>query len=330
MKKFINNTKNIVDELLEGFALANPELVRVEQKRIVVNKDIENLHRVTVVAIGGSGHEPCACGFVGNGMLDVFVAGEIFTAPGVKPTLEALKIADRGHGILFVVLNHSGDMLTGKLAMEECKKLGMNVRLVVTQEDISNAPRSNASNRRGLVGCVPLFKIAGAAAAAGKSLDEVAEIAQQFADNMATLAVGVKGAVHPVTGNLLADLGEDQMEIGMGQHGEEGGGRQKMRSADDTAAIMIPALLRDLQIKDGEKIMLILDGSGATTLMELFIVYRKCVSLLKAKNIDIVANAIGELLTVQDAAGFQMCIARMDKNLLQLWNAPCKTAYFKK
>jgi dihydroxyacetone kinase-like protein len=330
MKKFINNTKNIVDELLEGFALANPELVRVEQKRIIVNKDIENLHRVTVVAIGGSGHEPCACGFVGNGMLDVFVAGEIFTAPGVKPTLEALKIADRGHGILFVVLNHSGDMLTGKLAMEECKKLGMNVRLVVTQEDISNAPRSNASNRRGLVGCVPLFKIAGAAAAAGKSLDEVAKIAQNFADNMATLAVGVKGAVHPVTGNLLADLGEDQMEIGMGQHGEEGGGRQKMRSADDTASIMIPALLRDLQIKDGEKIMLILDGSGATTLMELFIVYRKCVSLLKAKNIDIVANAIGELLTVQDAAGFQMCIARMDKNLLQLWNAPCKTAYFKK
>ena len=330
MKKFINNTKNIVDELLEGFALANPELVRVEQKRIVVNKDIENVHRVTVVAIGGSGHEPCACGFVGNGMLDVFVAGEIFTAPGVKPTLEALKIADRGHGILFVVLNHSGDMLTGKLAMEECKKLGMNVRLVVTQEDISNAPRSNASNRRGLVGCVPLFKIAGAAAAAGKSLDEVAKIAQQFADNMATLAVGVKGAVHPVTGNLLADLGDDQMEIGMGQHGEEGGGRQKMRSADDTASIMIPALLRDLQIKDGEKIMLILDGSGATTLMELFIVYRKCVSLLKAKNIDIVANAIGELLTVQDAAGFQMCIARMDDNLLQLWNAPCKTAYFKK
>jgi dihydroxyacetone kinase-like protein len=330
MKKFINNTKKIVDELLEGFALANPELVRVEQKRIVVNKDIENVHRVTVVAIGGSGHEPCACGFVGNGMLDVFVAGEIFTAPGVKPTLEALKIANRGHGILFVVLNHSGDMLTGKLAMEECKKLGMNVRLVVTQEDISNAPRSNASNRRGLVGCVPLFKIAGAAATAGKSLDEVAKIAQNFADNMATLAVGVKGAIHPVTGNLLADLGEDQMEIGMGQHGEEGGGRQKMRSADDTASIMIPALLRDLQIKDGEKIMLILDGSGATTLMELFIVYRKCVSLLKAKNIDIVANAIGELLTVQDAAGFQMCIARMDKNLLQLWNAPCKTAYFKK
>jgi dihydroxyacetone kinase-like protein len=330
MKKFINNTKNIVDELLEGFALANPDLVRVEQKRLVVNKDIENAHRVTVVAIGGSGHEPCGCGFVGNGMLDIFVAGEIFTAPGVKPTLEALKIADRGHGILFIVLNHSGDMLTGKLAMEECKKLGMHVRLVVTQEDISNAPRSNASNRRGLVGCVPLFKIAGAAAAAGKSLDEVAKIAQDFADNMATLAVGVKGAIHPVTGNLLAELGDDQMEIGMGQHGEEGGGRQKMRSADDTASIMIPALLRDLHIQNGEKIMLILDGSGATTLMELFIVYRKCVSILKAKNIDIVANAIGELLTVQDAAGFQICIARMDDNLLQLWNAPCQTVYFKK
>jgi len=260
-------------------------------------------------------------------MVDVSVVGDIFTAPGAKAAVEGIKIADRGHGVLLIILNHSGDMLTGSLAMEECEKLGINVRMVVTQDDISNAPRSSASERRGLVGCIPLYKIAGAAAAEGKNLDEVAAAAQRFADNMATLAVGVSGATHPVTGNLLAEFGPDDMEIGMGQHGEEGGGRQRLRSADDTAVIMLSALLRDLGIKSGEKIMLILDGTGATTLMELFIVYRKCCSYLSERNIAIAANSVGELLTVQEAAGFQMFAARMDDELLRLWNAPCDTPY---
>ncbi len=199
-----------------------------------------------------------------------------------------------------------------------------------SDEDIANAPRSNADDRRGLVGCIPTYKIAGAAAAEGKSLEEVAAVAQRFADNMATLAVAVNGATHPATGSLLADLGEDEMEIGMGQHGEGGGGRQPMKSADETAKIMLDGLLADLDIKDGEKIMLILNGTGATTLMELFIIYRKCVSYLKEKNIEIVANYVGELLTVQEQAGFQMFMARMDDELLHYWNAPCNTPYMKK
>ena len=129
---------------------------------------------------------------------------------------------------------------------------------------------------------------------------------------------------------MLADLGEDEMEIGMGQHGEGGGGRQPMKSADETAEIMVNALLADLSIKNGEKIMLILNGTGATTLMELFILYRRCEQLLKAKNIEIVANYVGELLTVQEQAGFQMFMARMDDELVRLWKAPCNTPYFKK
>ena len=201
---------------------------------------------------------------------------------------------------------------------------------VVTQEDIANAPRENADDRRGLVGCIPTYKIAGAAAAEGKSLEEVAEVAQRFADNMATLAVAVRGATHPATGSPLAELGEDEMEIGMGQHGEGGGGRQTMKSADETAEIMINGLINDLSIKEGEKVMLILNGTGATTLMELFIVYRKCEALLKEKGIEIVANHVGELLTVQEQAGFQMFMARMDDELLHYWNAPCNTPYMKK
>lgn len=329
MKKFINDPKNLTSELLEGFALANSDHVRLEEGCIVVSRALEDADRVTIVTEGGSGHEPAISGYVGAGMVDVSVVGDIFTAPGVRETVEGIKMADRGKGVLFVVLNHAGDMLTGDLAMKECETLGINVRKVVVQDDISNAPRENSDDRRGLVGCVPLYKIAGAAAAEGKSLDEVAEIAQRFADQMATLAVGVRGAVHPQTGSLLAEFGEDDMEIGMGQHGEEGGGRQPMRSADETALIMVSALLRDLGVRKGEKIMLILDGTGATTLMELFIVYRKCAELLKDKGIEIAVNKIGELLTVQESAGFQMFIARMDDELVRYWDAPCDTPYFK-
>jgi len=263
-------------------------------------------------------------------MIDVSIVGDIFTAPGPKACIEGIKLADKGKGVLFIVLNHTGDMLTGDLTMKQVAEEGLNVVKIVTQEDVSNAPRYDSDNRRGLVGVIPAYKIAGAAAAEGKSLVEVAEITQKFVDNMATLAVASKGATHPTTGIMMAELGDDEMEIGMGNHGEGGGGRQKMKSADETTEIMLKVLLKDLSIKPGEKLMLILNSVGATTLMELFIIYRKCEMFLKLMNIEIKANYIGELLTVQEQAGFQMFIARMDNELLDLWNAPCYTPYFKK
>jgi dihydroxyacetone kinase-like protein len=244
--------------------------------------------------------------------------------------VDAIKKADKGHGVLYVVLNHAGDMLTGNLTMRQLEGEDIKVIKVVTQEDVSNAPRSNSDDRRGLVGCIPVYKIAGAAAAQGKSLEEVAAIAQTIADYMATLAVAVRGATHPQTGQPLADLGEDDMEIGMGQHGEGGGGRQPLKTADETAEIMVQGLLNDLDIKDGEKVMLVLNGSGATTLMELFIIYRHCVEYLKGKDIEVVANFVGEWLTVQEQAGFQMFMARMDDETLGYWNAPCNTPYYQK
>ncbi|MGI6726912.1 MAG: dihydroxyacetone kinase subunit DhaK [Christensenellales bacterium] len=330
MKKFINAPENLTTELLEGFASANRDLVTLHPSNIVANNKLNDAQRVTIVTHGGAGHEPALSGFVGEGMVDVSVVGDIFAAPGPQAVIKAIKMADRGKGVLFVVLNHAGDMLTANLAMKQIEKEEINVVKVVTQEDISNAPREESDNRRGLVGCVPTYKIAGAAAAEGKSLAEVAAIAQRFADNMATLAVAASGATHPSTGSKLAELGDNEMEIGMGQHGEGGGGRQSLKSADETAEIMLNGLLEDLSIKSGENIMLILNGSGATTLMELFIVYRRCEQLLKEKGIKIVANYIGELLTVQEQAGFQMFVARMDDELLRLWNAPCNTPYLKK
>lgn len=330
MKKFINDPSRLVDELLEGYVLAYPEFARLAAPRLVINSDLENQDRVTIVSLGGSGHEPCAVGFIGNGMLDAFAAGEIFVAPDAQAVVRAIQAADRGKGVLLVALNHAVDMMSSQQAVDICRQQGIKVSRIVIQEDISTAPRSQAADRRGLVGCVPMYKIAGAAAAAGKSLEEVTSISQRFADQMATLVVGIQGATHPVTKKLLAEFADNDMEIGMGQHGEEGGGRQKLRSADDTAMMLLTALLRDLSIKDGGKVMLLLNGLGATTLMELFLVYRKCAAVLAERHIEITARHVGELLTVQDAAGFQMFLARMDDELTALWNAPCATAYFTK
>lgn len=330
MKKFINQPEDLAREVLEGLELSNSDLLRITDSNLVINKKLEEEDRVTIVTLGGAGHEPALSGFVGDGMVDIAVVGDVFAAPGPNTCLEAIKMADRGKGVLFVVLNHAGDMLTGNLVMKQVKKEGLNVRKVVTQEDIANAPRENSDDRRGLVGCIPLYKIVAGAAKEGKSLDEVAEIAQKFADNMATIAVACKGATHPSTGMVISELGENEMEIGMGQHGEGGGGRMEMRSADETSEIMIQALIKDLDIKDGEKVMLVVNGSGATTLMEMLIVYRKCHKILKEKNIEIVSNCVGEFLTTQETAGFQLFIARMDDELLRYFNSPCNTPYFKK
>jgi dihydroxyacetone kinase-like protein len=331
MKKFINDPDNLTTELLDGLAAAHADLLHRGEENMIISNDLATADRVTIVTQGGAGHEPAISGFVGKGMIDISVVGDVFAAPGPQACVDAIKLADKGKGVLYVVLNHAGDMLTGNLTMRQLEaEPEIKCIKVVTQEDVSNAPRENADDRRGLVGCIPLYKIAGAAAAEGKTLEEVAAIAQRFADNMATLAVAARGASHPQTGSWLADIGEDDMEIGMGQHGEGGGGRQPLATADATADIMVQALLNDIDIKDGEKIMLILNGSGATTLMELFIIFRECKKYLEAKNIEIVANFVGEMLTVQEQAGFQMFMARMDDELLGYWNAPANTPYYKK
>ncbi|SDX60323.1 dihydroxyacetone kinase subunit DhaK [Eubacterium barkeri] len=327
MKKFLNQPENITAELLEGLALSNPDLVEVMGNNLVVSKKLADADRVTIVTLGGSGHEPAIEGFVGEGMVDISVVGDVFAAPGYKACIEAIKMADKGHGVLFVVLNHAGDMLTGKKTMKEVEKLGLNVAKVVTQEDISNAPRSNSDDRRGLVGCIAVYKIAAAAAAQGKSLDEVAAIAQKFADNMATIAVAAKGATHPANGEVISSLGDDEMEVGMGQHGEGGGGRQTMKTADETAVIMADALISDLDLKAGEDVLVFINGSGATTLMEQLIVFRKTYKHLADKGINVVASWVGEILTVQETAGFQMFMARCDEQELKYWNAPCNTPY---
>ena len=327
MKKFINAPETITDEELEGFALAYGDILAVDG-HTVVSRALEGADRVTVVTYGGSGHEPAQKGFVGAGMLDIQVDGDIFAAPNGMAVFEAMKLADKGHGVLLLTLNYAGDQLAGKQAMKLAKKAGMNVRQVVTGEEIRYDP-AGEDNRRGLAGCVPLYHIAAAAAAEGKTLDEVAEIAQRYADSMASITVKSTDATHPQNGMSFGDLGEtDQMEIGAGQHGEGGGVRVPMASSAETVALIAPKLADHVGLTEGDKAFVMINGCGATTLMEQLILFKDTVAYLRGRGVEVVASMVGEILTVQESGGFQMNIAKWDDEFVRLWNTPAHTPVF--
>ena len=327
MKKFINDPKNLVPELLEGFTLAFSDKVRLNGTNTVVRATPKPAGKIRLVTLGGSGHEPGLSGFVGSGMLDVSIAGEIFAAPGAVKCIEALRDACADdESALLIVLNHAGDVLAGNIAMQAVEREGLKVRMLLTEEDISGPH----GDRRGLVGCVAVYKVAGAAAEKGASLDACFEVAQRMANNMRTLAVAVRTATHPATGQPIFELGDDEMEIGMGQHGEAGTGRMQLKSADETAEIMLDKLLQDLRVTEGEELLVLLNGAGATTLMELYLVFRRVAQLLASRKIRLVRSAIGEFITTQEQAGFQMMIARMDRELIELWDAPAQAPFFAK
>ncbi len=325
MKKFINDPVNLTQELLEGFAIAHADLVTVQSDKIVCRKKSKSASKVALVTLGGAGHEPALSGFVGEGMLDYSVVGDIFAAPGPPKVLEALRMSKRDAGTLFVVLNHAGDVMSANMAMEMAEKEGIRFKMLLTHEDIAPGANTPAEDRRGLVGCIPLYKIAGAAAEAGKSLDEVYALANRFGDSMATLAVAMKTATHPASGQAIFELADDEMEIGMGQHGEAGTGPSKILTADQTAEMMLSRLLAAVKAKAGDKVMVVINGAGATTLMEMYIVLRGCKKYLDKSGISLVASHCGEWLTVQEMAGFQMFVAKMDDEMIQYWNAPCST-----
>jgi len=330
MKKFINDPLDLTPELLEGFKIAHGDKIDVVSDKLVVRANPKDESKVAVLTLGGAGHEPALSGFVGEGMLDCSVVGDIFAAPGPPKVLEALRMLNREAGILFVVLNHAGDVMSANMALEMAEKEGIKVKMLLTHEDIAPGVDTPIEDRRGLVGCVPLYKIAGAAAEAGKSLEEVYEVAERFNQNMATLAVAMNSATHPATGDVLFELADDEMEIGMGQHGEAGTGPSKILTADETAKVMSSALISAVKATDGDKVMVVMNGAGATTLMELFIVLRGVKKVLDEKNITIVASEVGEYLTVQEMAGFQMFIAKMDDEMIDLWNKPADTPYMTK
>ncbi|HPD47638.1 MAG TPA: dihydroxyacetone kinase subunit DhaK [Anaerohalosphaeraceae bacterium] len=322
-KKFINHPDSIVSELLQGFALAHPKQVKLAANNLVVRASEKAKDKVAVVTLGGSGHEPALSGFVGEGMLDISVPGEVFAAPGPPRVIEAIRTANRPAGVLLVVLNHAGDVMSANVAMQMAKKEGLNVKQVLTHEDISAPSRQEPKGRRGLSGCLFVIKVAGAAAEKGYSLEKCLEVAERMERNMATLAVAVSSASHPATGQVIAEVPDGRMNIGMGQHGEAGQGEMDLATADKTAEVMLDMLLKDLDVKRGERLLVMINGVGSTTLMEQYIILRRVGQVLAERGIEMARTLVGEFLTVQEMGGFQMVIARMDDELLELWDAPC-------
>ena len=328
MKKFINHPDHLTTELLEGYCGAFPDKVKLVSGKIVMRAVPKDPRKVALLTLGGAGHEPALSGFVGEGLLDASVVGDIFAAPGAPKVIEAMRLLKRDAGILFVVLNHAGDVMSGNLAMEMAKQEGIKVRMILTHEDIAPGANAPLEDRRGLAGCIPLYKVAGAAAEAGKSLDEVYAVAEKFNNHMATLAVALKPATHPQSGQEIFTLADDEMEIGMGQHGEAGTGRSKMLSADETAVKMLQQLLLAVKVRKGDMVHVMINGAGATTQMELFIVFRKVKLHLEAHGIKLAHALVGEYLTVQEMGGFQMFLAKVDDELLRLLNQPSNAPYW--
>ncbi len=329
MKKFLNDPANLTVELLQGYALAYPKKVKLVSDKIVVRANPKPKDKVALVTLGGSGHEPALSGYVGEGMLDASVVGDVFAAPGAPKVLEALRMFKDHAGIVLLILNHAGDVMNGNKAFEQAIKEGINVKTILTHEDIAPGSSAPIEDRRGLGGCIPLLKIAGAAAETGLSLDQVLAVAERFNAKMATLAVTMKTATHPQSGQYISTLPDDQLEIGMGQHGEGGGtGPQPITSADATAEVMIEKLIAALGAKSGDQAVLIINGSGATTLMEQFLVFRKAHQILESRGIKVVGSRCEEILTVQEAAGFQMFLGLLDQELLGYYEAPSDAPYW--
>ncbi|MDR1937233.1 MAG: dihydroxyacetone kinase subunit DhaK [Tannerellaceae bacterium] len=318
--KFINDPEQITAELLEGYVLCYPGKVKLAGENIVVRANPKEENKVAIVTLGGSGHEPALSGFVGEGMLDCSVVGDIFAAPGAQRLFQGLQLMKREAGILLVVLNHSGDVMSANMACQLAERAGIKVKQLLTHDDISAGIGAPAGDRRGLAGCIPLFKILGAASEEGKSLDELIEIGNRFNENVATLAVATGVCTHPQNNALISDLPKGIMEIGMGQHGEGGGGQKPLVSADETAAEMVDLLCQQLKPAAGSKLMLIINGTGATTQMEHNILFRKAYRELEARGLQVASSRIQEILTVQEQAGFQMLIAVLDDDHIDYLN----------
>ncbi|MDR2036774.1 MAG: dihydroxyacetone kinase subunit DhaK [Bacteroidales bacterium] len=316
--KFINNPENLTSELLEGYVMAYKDKVALAAENIVVRKNPKSDDKVAIITLGGSGHEPALSGFVGEGMLDCSVVGDIFAAPGAQRLFSALQMFKRDAGILLVVLNHSGDVMSANMASQLAERAGIKVKSINTHDDISAGINAPDADRRGLAGCLPLIKILGAASEEGKNIDELIEIGERFNKQIATLAVAMGSCTHPQNEALICDLPAGIMEIGMGQHGEGGGGRQPLVSADDTAAKMLGFLTQQVPLQKGDRVLLYVNGTGGTTHMELSIIFRRAYQLLAEKGVEVTESRIEEMLTVQGQHGFQMLLAKLDADHIDL------------
>ncbi|PLW77151.1 dihydroxyacetone kinase subunit DhaK [Cohaesibacter celericrescens] len=326
MKKFINDPEALTAEMLEGMALAYPEKIKIVSEKLVCRAKPKDADKVAILTLGGSGHEPALQGWTGEGMIDLSVVGDVFAAPGPPKVLEAMQMLKRDAGILLVTLNHAGDVMSAEMAKQMAQAEGIVVKEVLTNEEIRPNPEEEG---RGLGGCFIVYKIAGAAAEKGMSLDEVNRVASKANENMAAIAVLSEIATHPSTGGDCGDMGADEMEICAGQHGEGGGVRMPMATSKKTAEVLGEKVVASLDLKQGDEILLIINGSGKTTLMEQLITFRDATGYFTSKGIKVARGEAGEFLTVQEAGGYQMIVCKLDQELAELWDAPCDTPHYR-
>ncbi len=331
MKKVLNKPENFVDEMLEGIALAYGDKVALlgEDKRVLVSKYPARPDKVGIVTGGGSGHLPVFLGYVGKGLLDGCAVGNVFASPSAQKMAEMIKACDRGSGVLCLYGNYGGDNLNFDLACEMADmEDDIKTRQVRVRDDVASSPKESSDKRRGVAGMVYAFKVAGAAADEGRDLAGVAQAAQKALDNIRTMGVALSPCIVPEVGKPTFSIKDDEIEIGMGIHGEPGIEVRTMMTADAIAELTLQKILDDMPVKRGEKVSVMVNGLGATPKEELLIVYRRIAQLLKKKGITAVLPHIGEYATSMEMAGLSVTVFRLDDETERMLRAPASSPFY--
>ena len=328
MKKIINSPERVVAEMLRGMELAHSDLVRViHDFGVVVRADAPVQNKVALVSGGGSGHEPAHGGYVGPGMLDAACAGAVFTSPTPEQMLEATKAVDGGAGVFYVVKNYTGDVLNFEMAGELAEAEGIQTDYVVTNDDVAVEDSTFTAGRRGIAGTIFVHKIAGAAADDGKDLAGVKEIAQRVNANMRSMGMALTSCIPPESGEPIFEIGDEEMEIGMGIHGEPGVERKKIEPADQIVDEMLGKILGDTVDFSDSEVAVMVNGLGATPIMELYLAYAHVADVLKREGVQVWGRPyVGEYMTSLEMAGFGITLLKLDDEMKGYLEAPCTVA----
>ncbi len=326
MKKLINSPEKVVHEALEGMALAHADLIKVEFDPAYIRRaDAPVKNKVAVISGGGSGHEPMHGGFVGKGMLDAACPGAVFTSPTPDQMLAATKAVDGGKGTLHIVKNYTGDVMNFELAAEMARAEGLKVESVVIDDDVAVKDSTWTAGRRGVGTTILAEKICGAAAEAGRSLEEVRDLCRQVNAQGRSMGMALTSCTVPHVGKPTFDLPEDEMEVGVGIHGEPGRKRMKLRPADEIVELLMEPILTDLPFRKGDNVLMFVNGLGGTPLIELYIVYRKAAEIARKAGLTIARNFVGSYITSLEMAGTSITLLKLDDQLTPLWDAPVLT-----
>jgi phosphoenolpyruvate---glycerone phosphotransferase subunit DhaK len=326
MKKLINDPADVVREALQGMEAAHSDLLKVFfDPYYIVRADAPVSGKVALVSGGGSGHEPMHGGFVGMGMLDAACPGEVFTSPTPDQIEAATKAVNGGAGVVHIVKNYTGDVMNFEMAAELCRSEGVEVEAVVVDDDVAVQDSLYTAGRRGVGATVLMEKIAGAAAEEGRPLADVAGVCRSVNENGRSMGMALTSCTVPAAGKPTFELGDDEMEIGIGIHGEPGRERMKLKPVSEIVEMMAAVIVDDLPYGDGDQVIAFVNGMGGTPLIELYIVFNELAKFLKARHITIARNLIGSYITSLEMQGFSITLLKADDEFLRLWDAPVKT-----